>query len=178
MLHSNDRAAQLLVAGRTVIWACAHTIGDDLVARFALDVAVQLLALLARAQSNRGSHARSESDTASILFKLRIIQALLQGKRACPGLVLRAILIGKHRRRVLVLFFNLRVLWQFCILGERDPTHDIGKRPKWWDRAWRKGGGRAVDRWWWVVVGGGRAVDRWWWVGDGWRGRWTLLIGR
>jgi len=68
-----------------------------------------------------------EADTAGILLKLGIIQTLLQGQRASPGAIFRAILIWKDRKRDLLgyrlasgrrIFDNSR--------GERNPTHDTG----------------------------------------------------
>ena len=72
-------------------------------------------------------HSRCEAHTAGILLEFRIIETLLQGKRARPGLVLRAILIGKNGRFLLA---RLGLLGQFCILCERNLTHYIGDRPK------------------------------------------------
>lgn len=101
-------------------------------AGLALDVTTPLSALASLIQTN-WHDSRSETDTASILLELRVVQTLLQGQCACPRLVLGAILISKYRA---LLLFDLGFLGQLCIFGERDPTHYIGERPKFWVRWW------------------------------------------
>src|SRR5690242_14865246 len=78
---------------------------------------------------------RSETHTASILFQRGVIETLLHGKRTRPGLVLRAILVLEN---LVGFLFDVGLVRQFGILGERNSTHYIGERPKYGDRRWRK----------------------------------------
>jgi hypothetical protein len=77
--------------------------------------------------STPSKYLRSETHTASILLQRGVVKTLLHRKRARPRLVLRAILVLEY---LVGLLFNIGLVRQFGILGERNSTHYIGKRPK------------------------------------------------
>jgi len=78
------------------------TIGDNLVADLAFDVTEERVSLQLRGEEKAGRCLPHKADAAGILFKLRIIEPLLDGDGSCPGGVLHWYTLLELRREDLI----------------------------------------------------------------------------
>ena len=86
------------------------TISNDLVAAYTFDVGCKTY-------------------TASILFKLWVIETLLLRQCTCPRLVVGIVLVRIDVDRFFLNVLDFVDSALFYIIGERDSTHSIGKLP-------------------------------------------------